>query len=128
MPAELADTQITLKELGAFREVLRQLRALLVALEFIQNSSRTVTEADLHWVAEHILHTKLTKAQVGHDGLSPTCDRSGPAWGWRIAPCMPACQAQGCAVWECSVVVSRAMPHAAAQKMPASAVGQVLAE
>ena len=95
MPAELADTQITLKELGAFREVLRQLRALLVALEFIQNSSRTVTEADLHWVAEHILHTKLTKAQVRHLALSSECDRGGPALGRRTTFPMPACPAQG---------------------------------
>jgi hypothetical protein len=65
MPAELAGARVSLAELAAFRQVLRHLRCLAVALEFIQNANGTVTGQDVDWVAQHILHTQLSDTAVG---------------------------------------------------------------
>lgn len=68
MPDDLAAETVTKSDFLAFQHIWRQLRRLVIALEFARTVAGRVTGADLAWVTQHVLGTTLSNTQVGEGG------------------------------------------------------------
>ncbi|KAL6781770.1 hypothetical protein ACKKBF_B09355 [Auxenochlorella protothecoides x Auxenochlorella symbiontica] len=64
MPDDLAAETVTKSDFLAFQHIWRQLRRLVIALEFARTVAGRVTGADLAWVTQHVLGTTLSNTQI----------------------------------------------------------------